>query len=126
VADALETQVAFVTMRYLVASLLLLGAPLLLHRWLPNTRQAFGRVLPGVCVTTVLWLLGASVFSWYVRHLADYAAFYGSLGGVAITLMFFYVSAILLIFGAEINAVWRARNGPGPAPLEATGEGAAS
>jgi membrane protein len=116
VAKALETQVAFVTMRYLLASLLLLGALLLLHRWLPNARQAFVRVLPGVCVTTVLWLLGASAFSWYVGHLADYAAFYGSLGGVAITLMFFYISAILFIFGAEINAVWRARGRRAPAP----------
>ena len=86
VVDALETRLAFVTTRYLLAILLLLGALLLLHRWLPNTRQAFARVLPGVCVTTVLWLIGASAFSWYVGHLADYAAFYGSLGGVAITL----------------------------------------
>jgi membrane protein len=116
VVAALETRVAFITMRYLLATALLLGALLLLHRWLPNTRQAFARVLPGVCVTTVLWLLGASAFSWYVGHLADYAAFYGSLGGVAITLMFFYISAILFIFGAEINAVWRERSGRGARP----------
>ena len=41
---------------------------------------------PGVCATTALWLLGAGLFSWYVGHLADYAVFYGSLGGVAIAL----------------------------------------
>jgi membrane protein len=121
--DVLETRLVFVTTRYLLAVLLLLGALLLLHRWLPNTKQAFARVLPGVCVTTLLWLLGASAFSWYIGHLAHYAAFYGSLGGVAITLMFFYISAILFIFGAEINAVWRERSGPGRPPRDRAGEG---
>jgi membrane protein len=113
--DVLETRLVFVTARYLFAVVLLLGALLLLHRWLPNTRQAYARVLPGVAVTAVLWLLGASAFSWYIGRLADYAAFYGSLGGVAITLMFFYVSAFIFIFGAEINAVWRAPTVRGPA-----------
>jgi membrane protein len=123
VAAVLETQVAFITMRYLLAIVLLLGGLLLLHRWLPNTRQAFARVLPGVCVTTVLWLAGASAFSWYVGHLAHYAEFYGSLGGVAITLMFFYVSAVLFIFGAEINAVWRERSGHRRSRHAASGAG---
>ncbi len=96
-------------MRYVVAVVLLVGALLLLHRSLPNTTQPFRHVLPGVCVTAVLWLGGASLFSWYVGNLANYALFYGSLGGVAITLMFFYVTAIIFIFGAEFNAVWRER-----------------
>jgi membrane protein len=121
--DVLEARLVFVTTRYLLAVLLLLGALLLLHRWLPNTRQAFARVLPGVCVTALLWLVGASVFSWYIGKLADYAAFYGSLGGVAITLMFFYISAIIFIFGAEVNAVWRERTGRGPASQEVGSEG---
>ena len=112
----LETRLAFGTARYFLAAVLLLGSLLLLHRWLPNTRQAFARILPGVCVTTVLWLLGAGLFSWYVGHLADYAVFYGSLGGVAITLMFFYISAIIFLFGAEINAVWRRRRAAAAQP----------
>jgi membrane protein len=123
IAEVLETRLVFVTARYLLAILLLLGGLLLLHRWLPNTKQAFARVLPGVCVTAVVWLIGASAFSWYIGNLADYAAFYGSLGGVAITLMFFYISAIIFIFGAELNAVWRARTGRRTAPQDVNGEG---
>jgi membrane protein len=119
----LETRLVFGTARYAVAAVLLLGSLLLLHRWLPDTRQAFTRILPGVCATTVLWLIGAALFSWYVGHLADYAAFYGSLGGVAITLMFFYVTAIVFIFGAEINAVWREETGRRPAPQEVGSKG---
>lgn len=119
----LETRLVFLTARYALAIVMLLGALLLLHRWLPNSRQAFARVLPGVCVTAVLWLIGASLFSWYVGNLADYAVFYGSLGGVAITLVFFYITAIIFIFGAEFNAVWRERHGMRPAPQEINGEG---
>jgi membrane protein len=122
--DLLGTELVFISLRYLVAALLLWGALMLLHRWLPNTKQAYLRVLPGVCATTLLWLAGASLFSWYVGNLADYSAFYGSLGGVAITLFFFYVSAIIFIFGGELNAVWRERTGRRRAPKETNGEGA--
>ena len=120
--DFLASELVFITTRYLVAVLLLWGALMLLHRWLPNTKQAYGRVLPGVCATTVLWLIMASLFSWYIGNLADYSAFYGSLGGVAITLMFFYISAIIFIFGAELNAVWRERTGRRRAPQDVNGE----
>ena len=123
VDDVLATELVFLTARYVVAVVLLWGALMLLHRWLPNTKQAYRRVLPGVCATTVLWLIMASLFSWYIGNLADYSAFYGSLGGVAITLMFFYVSAVIFIFGAEINAVWRDRTGRRPAPQDVHGEG---
>ena len=122
--DLLGTELVFITVRYVVAVLLLWAALMLLHRWLPNTKQAYRRVLPGVCATAVLWLAGASLFSWYIGNLTDYSAFYGSLGGVAITLMFFYVSAIIFIFGAEINAVWRERTGRRDAPQEVNGGGA--
>jgi membrane protein len=101
---------------------MLFGALLLLHRWLPNTRQSFARILPGVAVTTVLWLLGAGLFAWYVGHLTDYSVYYGSLGGVAITLMFFYSSAVIFIFGAEFNALWREQTGRQAPPQKSGGE----
>jgi len=122
VDQLLETRLVFGTARYLFAGILLFGALILLHRWLPNTRQAFARILPGVGATTLLWLLGASLFAWYVGHLADYSVYYGSLGGVAITLVFFYASAIIFIFGAEINAVWREQTGRRDAPQKTNGE----
>ena len=127
VDQLLETRLVFGTARYALAAVLLLASLLLLHRWLPNTRQDFMRILPGVCATTALWLIGAVLFSWYVGHLADYAAFYGSLGGVAITLMFFYVTAIVFIFGAELNAVWREETSRRRAPqdVDSAGEDAA-
>jgi membrane protein len=122
VHQMLETQLVFGTARYAFAGVMLFVALLLLHRWLPNTRQSFARILPGVAVTTVLWLLGASLFAWYVGHLTDYSVYYGSLGGVAITLMFFYSSAVVFIFGAEFNAIWREQTGRRAAPQNSGGE----
>jgi membrane protein len=122
VHNVLETRLLFGTVRYVFAGVLLVGALTLLHRWLPNTKQAFARILPGVGATTVLWLLGASLFAWYVGNLADYSVYYGSLGGVAITLMFFYVTAIIFIYGAEINAVWREQTGRQAAPQKCNGK----
>jgi membrane protein len=123
IAQLVESRLVFVAARYLIAILLLFVGLMLLHRWLPNTRQAFIRVLPGVIATVVLWLVGASLFAWYLGNIADYAAVYGSLGGVAITLVFFYYMAVIFLFGAETNAVWREQRGLRDAPQEANGEG---
>lgn len=95
---------AFVLFRYGVAALVLTAALLALHRWLPGRHLSWRSLLPGVLTTVALWLLVAGLFSIYVARLGNYSATYGSLGGVIITLVFFYVSAVLFIFGAEINA----------------------
>lgn len=97
-------KLAYSAVRYLLAVLLLGSALLALHRWLPGRRLALRSLLPGVIVSTLLWLLAASLFSLYVAELGSYSATYGSLGGVIITLVFFYVSAVLFIFGAELNS----------------------
>lgn len=113
---------AFSLFRYVLAALVLLLGLLALHRWLPGRRIFMRDLLPGVAATTALWLLAASLFSIYVAELGSYSATYGSLGGVIITLVFFYVSAVLFIFGAELNAaLLRRRKGKKPAspPAEA-------
>lgn len=123
VDQALDASLLLFSARYLVATVLLFVVLLVLHRWLPNTRQAFIRVLPGVIVTVILLLVGAGIFSWYVGNLADYSVVYGSLGGVAVTLFFFYVGGIIFQFGGEINAVWREQKGLRDAPQATNGEG---
>lgn len=95
---------AYSAVRYLLATLVLGTALLALHRWLPGRRLTLRSLLPGVIVSTALWLLAASLFSIYVAELGSYSATYGSLGGVIVTLVFFYVSAVLFIFGAELNS----------------------
>jgi membrane protein len=64
-------------------------------------------ILPGAAVAVVLWTVAASLFSWYLANLGRFTVTYGSLGGIVLSLFFFYGSAAIFIFGAEINAAIR-------------------
>ena len=90
--------------RYGFTLVVLAISVIVLHRVLPNARLTIRQVLPGALTTTVAWIVAASVLTLYFGKFANYDATYGSLGGVVITLMFFYVSAIIFIFGGELNA----------------------
>jgi membrane protein len=77
----------------------------LLYRFGPCRRPARWRwVAPGVLLATVLWLIASSLFSFYVGRLSAYDAMYGSLGAVAGVMMWFYVTAYVVLLGAELNA----------------------
>jgi membrane protein len=93
--------------RYLLAVLLLYAMVALLYQWLPNRRLRGHEILPGAAVTVVAWLITASLFSLYLQNLGSFSVTYGSLGGIVVTLMFFYLSAAIFIFGAEVNGAWR-------------------
>lgn len=106
---------AFSLLRYAVASAVIIAALMALHRWLPGRRLRWMSLIPGVLATAFLWLVFASLFSLYVSNLGNYSATYGSLGGVIVTLLFFYISAVLFIFGAELNAALLRLKGRAPA-----------
>ncbi len=77
----------------------------LLYRFGPSRRAASWKwVTPGSVVATLLWLLASALFSFYVEHLASYDATYGPLGAVVGVMMWFYVSALAVLVGAELNA----------------------
>ncbi|MGH6898068.1 MAG: YihY/virulence factor BrkB family protein [Geminicoccaceae bacterium] len=94
-------------LRYIIAIGLLFLVVALLYRWLPSRHLPRREVLPGAAVTVLLWLILASLFSLYLQNLGRFSVTYGSLGGIVITLMFFYISALIFIFGAEINSARR-------------------
>jgi membrane protein len=93
--------------RYVVAIGLLYLVVALLYRWLPSRHLPRREVLPGAAITVLLWLILASLFSLYLQNLGRFSLTYGSLGGIVIALMFFYLSAVIFIFGAEVNSARR-------------------
>jgi membrane protein len=96
--------------RYAIVIAVTFAVLLLLHRWLPNVDRPSSELLPGVAVTVVLLLGAASLFSLYLAKVGNYSLVYGSLGGIVVTLIYLYISALAFIFGAEVNAaVWSAR-----------------
>ncbi|QOR39665.1 YihY/virulence factor BrkB family protein [Billgrantia diversa] len=58
----------------------------------------------GSLVAVLLWLLGSIAFSIYVRNFGSYNEIYGSLGAVIILLMWFWLSAYIVLLGAELNS----------------------
>ncbi len=55
-------------------------------------------------MTTLFWVIAAWGFSTYLKYTPTYTVTYGTLAGVIITLMFFYLTGATVIFGAEFNA----------------------
>lgn len=94
-------------LRFVIAIGLLYLVVALLYRWLPSRHLPRREILPGAAVTVVLWLVLARLFSFYLQNLGRFSFTYGSLGGIVLSLMFFYLSAVIFIFGAEINSARR-------------------
>lgn len=89
--------------RYGIGIAVLILFLMAIHRHLPGRRPSVP-LLPGVLVTTVLWIAMASLFSVYFSYVPSYTITYGTLAGVIASLLFFYLSGAIFIFGAEINA----------------------
>lgn len=62
------------------------------------------RVLPGVLLATVLWLVASFLFTFYATHFASFGAVYGPLAAVAAVMLWFWVSAYVVLLGAELNS----------------------
>jgi len=76
-----------------------------LYRYAPSRSQPQWQwVSAGAVAATLLWLLGSLAFSIYVRNFGSYNETYGSLGAVVILLMWFWLSAYVVLLGAELNA----------------------
>ena len=93
------------SVRYGAAFLVLAALYALLYGWLPDIRQRLVTVLPGAIVGAAIWVVAAATLSYALRSVGKLALVYGSFAGVVATLLFLYISATTLIFGAEINGV---------------------
>jgi membrane protein len=76
-----------------------------LYKYAPHRASAKWRwVTPGAVLATLFWLVGSYFFNLYIGEYASYSKTYGSMGGVVILLMWFYVTAYTILLGAAINA----------------------
>ena len=77
---------------------------LVYHHGVPRT-QPWHRVLPGAVVATVLWVFVTVLFGWYLRRYANYDVIYGSVGTAIALLIWLYLVSMVVLIGAEFNAV---------------------
>jgi membrane protein len=112
-APALEPlEFNFTVARYTVASLFLIVALLIAHKWLAAGRRRFREILPGIVATLLLWLASGYLFGRYLSEFAyAYVSYYAGLASVMIALVFLYLTASIFVYGAELNAaISRARD----------------
>jgi membrane protein len=72
------------------------------HLWLAAGKRRVADVAPGVVLSVVLWILAAKLFGNWLQ-VNDYSRFYAGLTSIMSALVFFQVSAIIVILGAEVN-----------------------
>jgi membrane protein len=125
VADQAGLGSAFVTIwtwfRIPIAIVLLAIAAALVYYVTPNIDEPFQFITPGAIIAVVVWILASIGFSIYVSNFGNYSATYGSLGGIVIVLFYFYISAAVLLLGAEINAEVHYAKAGHPEPEEGEG-----
>ena len=101
----------------LMIFLVILGVDLVYH-FAPNRRSRWVWITPGSLLATSLWVASSFAFKFYVANLANFNATYGAIGGVVVLLLWFYVSGLAILIGAELNGVieqaWRMVPGERP------------
>jgi membrane protein len=92
------------TMSWVFASLLLMLTFAVLYYWAPDSKKRHWRWLtPGGAIGIAGWLVASLGFRVYLHFFNTYSFTYGSLGAVIILLMWFYITGLMFLLGAEIN-----------------------
>jgi membrane protein len=91
--------------RWPVAALLLVVAVALVYYAAPTIQQPFRLMTLGAVLAVSVWILASLAFAFYVQNFGNYNKTYGSMGAVIVLLLYFFISAAVLLFGAEVNAV---------------------
>jgi membrane protein len=91
--------------RWLIATLTSIAViALIFHNAVPRT-QPWHSVLPGAVLATGMWFAVTLLFGWYLQNYADYSILYGSLGVSIALLVWMYMVSLVILVGAEFNAM---------------------
>jgi membrane protein len=100
-----ESQFIVSLTRWPLLLVILLIALVLLYRFGPSRQPARWEWLSvGTLAAALLWIAGSSLLSWYLSNFANYDATYGSLGAAIGLMMWMWMSAIIVLCGAELNS----------------------
>jgi membrane protein len=92
-------------LRITVASVVLIVALVIVHKWLPAGRRPLLNIAPGIVATLLLWLIAGELFGDYLSRFAyTYVSYYAGLASAMVALVFLYVIASIFIWGGELNA----------------------
>jgi membrane protein len=104
---------AITWLRLPLAGLLMMLLWAILYYVLPNVEQRFKFITPGSVGGVILWVLASYGFSQYVANFGKYDATYGSVGGIIVMLLWIWISSVVMLIGAEANAIIEHRSPEG-------------
>jgi membrane protein len=91
-------------LRLPVALVLSMLAVSIIYWSIPNVHQPYRLITPGAALAVVTWVVASLGCAFYLANFANYSVIYGSLGAAFALLLYFYISAAVLLLGAEVNA----------------------
>ncbi|AKU27124.1 YihY/virulence factor BrkB family protein [Anoxybacillus geothermalis] len=94
------------TFRWVTSAIILFVVFTTLYYFAPNKQLRCVNVVRGALFATAGWIATSWAFAYYVNHFADYTAMYGSLGGMIVLMIWFYLSGMILVLGGEMNAIF--------------------
>ncbi len=107
----------FTWLRLPVAGMLMMFIWALLYWGLPDVEQkSFKFITPGSVIGVIIWVIASWGFSKYVSNFGKYDANYGAIGGVIVLLLWMWITAQVILLGAEINAILEHRSPDGKPP----------
>ena len=95
------------SLRFVLLAVLLFAAVTALYALAQEGPHPARDSWPGVAAALATWMVMSMLFSFYVERVAQYSLIYGSIGTIIVLLLWLYLSATMLIMGAEFNAVLR-------------------
>ncbi|HSJ37647.1 MAG TPA: YihY/virulence factor BrkB family protein [Planococcus sp. (in: firmicutes)] len=113
-----ETEILFQVLRWVISIAVMSLVLAFMYKIAPNKNFPFKEVLVGALIATVLWQLVSLGFSFYVSNFGNFNATYGSLGGLIVLMLWFFLTGLILVIGAEINAIIHKRKNVKNAPAK--------
>ncbi len=104
---ASETNTFWTSIRLPMAFVLNLVALAILYYIAPEAKQKFRWIMPGAVTATVLWMAASSGFREFLANFGNYNTTYGSLAAVVILMIWLWISGLVFLLGAEINALMK-------------------
>lgn len=101
-----EMSLLFQVLRYSLSILVITLLLMCLYRFAPNKKIPFRHILPGAIAASLLWQVISFGFSIYVSNFGNYSATYGSLGGIIVLMIWFFLTGMILMIGAIINVMY--------------------
>jgi len=92
-------------LRWIIATLTGVSVMALIYHHAVPRNQRWHSVLAGAALATGLWFPATVGFGYYVRHFAQYSLFYGSLAASIVLLVWLYIISLIILVGAEFNAI---------------------